>query len=130
VLCSLTVSGSDLGQVQGWADNGIHFLSPSSRRGDPQPDGVGRDTNHGAAGHEVSNSVSPPGVVVVLVDEVLPGDELEEEDASADSRSDEGPAAHKEVAGVVANHVVEGQSEPPGSESPGHSDALEEHQEK
>ena len=38
---------------------------------------------------------------------------LEEEDASADSRSDNGPAAHKEVAGVVANHVVEGQSEPP-----------------
>ena len=70
--------------------------------------------------------------MVVLVDEVLPGDELrepgwcesywldwahlEEEDASADSRSDEGPAAHKEVAGVVANHVVEGQSEPPGAE--------------
>ena len=53
-------------------------LSPSSRRGDPEPDGVGRDAEHGAAGHEVTNSVSPPGVVVVLVDEVLPGDELRE----------------------------------------------------
>ena len=92
---------------------GLTDLSPSSRRGDPEPDGVDRDAEHGAAGHEVSDSVGPPGVVVVLVDQVLPGDQLEEEDASADGRGDDGPAAHKEVAGVVANHVVEGQSEPP-----------------
>ena len=52
-------------------------LSPSSRRGDPEPDGVGRDAEHGAAGHEVANSVSPPWVVVVLVHQVLPGDQLQ-----------------------------------------------------
>ena len=56
---------------------GLTDLSPSSRRGDPEPDGVGRDAEHGAAGHEVANSVSPPWVVVVLVDQVLPGDQLQ-----------------------------------------------------
>ena len=57
---------------------GLTDLSPSSRRGDPEPDGVDRDAEHGAGGHEVANSVSPPGVVVLLVDQVLPGDELQQ----------------------------------------------------
>ena len=104
------------------------YLSPSARGGDPQPDGVAGDAEHGAASHEVSDSMSPPGVVVVLVHQVLPGhqlqstlllltledaiaSDLEEEDASADSRSDDGPAADEEVAGVVSNHVVQGKSE-------------------
>ena len=107
-------------------------LSPCSGRGDPEPDGVARDAEHGAGRHHVSHGVSPPGVFVVLVDQVLPGQQLqstrlgyksrtplahlEEEDARTDSRSDDRPAAHKEVAGVVANHVVEGQSEPPRAE--------------
>jgi len=130
VLGRITVTGSDLGQVQCGADDGIHFLSPSARGGDPQPDGVAGDAEHRAARHEVSDSMSPPGVVVVLVHQVLPGHQLEEEDASADSRSDDGPAADEEVAGVVSNHVVQGKSESSGSESPGDSDALEEHQEK
>ena len=72
--------------------------------------------------------MSPPGVVVVLVHQVLPGhqlqstlllltledaiaSDLEEEDASADSRSDDGPTTDEEVAGVVSNHVVQGKSE-------------------
>ena len=84
--------------------------------------------------------------MVVLVHQVLPGHQLkqnspytqeeeeeanlEEENSSADCRSDDSPAANKEVAGIVSNHVVQSQAEPPGPESPGDSDALEEHQEK
>ena len=52
-------------------------LSPCSRRGDPQPDGVARDAEHGAGRHHVAHSVSPPGILVVLVDQVLPGQQLQ-----------------------------------------------------
>ena len=55
-----------------WSD-----LSPCSRRCDPEPDGVARDAKHGAARHHVANNVRPPGVVVLLVDQVLPGHELQ-----------------------------------------------------
>ena len=55
--------------------------------------------------------MSPPGVVVVLVDQVLPGHQLEEEDAGADEGRDYSPAADEEVARIVANHVVESQAE-------------------
>ena len=86
-----------------------------------------------------------------LVHEVLPGDELEDEDSRADERGDDSPAAHEEVAGVVADHVVQRQPEPPAqtqqpcfnriiryqvyvvspcSEAPGHRDTFEEHQEE
>ena len=53
-------------------------LSPSARSGEPEPGGVCGDAGHGGGGHEVAHGVRPPGVVVVLVDEVLPGDELRE----------------------------------------------------
>ena len=83
--------------------------------------------------------------MVVLVHQIFPGHQLkqnshysqeeeeeeanlEEENSSADCRSDDSPAANKEVAGIVSNHVVQSQAEPPGPESPGDSDALEEHQ--
>ena len=89
------------------------YLSPSSRSGEPEPGRVGRDADHGAARHEVAHSVRPPGIVIVLVHQVLPGDELEEEDAGADEGRDDGPAADEEVAGVVADHVIQSQSEPP-----------------
>ena len=55
----------------------------------------------------------PPGVVVVLVHQVLPGHQLEEEHAGADQGRDHGPARHKEVARVVADHVIQGQAEAP-----------------
>jgi len=113
VLGSITITRSDLGQVQGWADYGIHFLSPSAWSGHPQPDGIAGDAEHGAGCHEVSDSVGPPGVVVVLVHQVLPGHQLEEENASANSRSDNSPASNKEVAGIVANHVTDALSKSP-----------------
>ena len=91
----------------------VPYLSPSSRSGEPEPSSVGRDTDHGATGHEVTHGMRPPGIVIVLVDQVLPGDQLEEEDARADERSDDGPAADKEVAGVVAYHVIQSQPESP-----------------
>ena len=53
----------------------------------------------------------PPGVVVVLVDQVLPGDQLEEEDPGANQGGYDGPAGHKEVAGVVSNHVAHSNTE-------------------
>ena len=59
-----------------------------------------------------STLFSVPGVVVVLVDQVLPGDQLEHEHPGADERGDDGPAADEEVARVVSNHVVQGQAEP------------------
>ena len=55
--------------------------------------------------------MGPPGVVVVLVDQVLPGDQLEEEDPGADQGGYDGPAGHKEVAGVVSNHVAHSNTE-------------------
>jgi len=126
----IAVLGSDLSQVQRGAHDSVHLLSPGAWRGPPEPARVCRDTDHGAAGHEVAHRVSPPRVVVVLVHEVLPGDELEDEDARADERCDDSPAAHEEVAGVVADHVVQRQPEPPCSEAPGHRDTFEEHQEE
>ena len=39
--------------------------------------------------------------------------DLEEEDASTDGGGDNGPAGDEEVAGVVADHVVHRQAEPP-----------------
>ena len=57
--------------------------------------------------------MGPPGVVVVLVDQVLPGDQLEEEDPGADEGGDDCPAGNKEVARVVANHVAHGNSPTP-----------------
>ena len=87
-------------------------LSPSARGGEPEPGGVCGDAGHGGGGHEVAHGVRPPGVVVVLVHQVLPGHQLEEEHAGADERRDHRPARHKEVAGVVADHVVERQAEP------------------
>ena len=41
-------------------------LSPGAWRGPPEPARVCRDTDHGAAGHEVAHRVRPPRVVVVL----------------------------------------------------------------
>lgn len=96
----------------------------------PEPDGVDRDADHGGARHDVAESVRPPWVVITLVDDVLPSEQLEEEDASTDGGGDDGPAGDEEVAGVVADHVVHRQAEPPGSESPRDCNALEEHQEE
>ena len=48
-----------------------------------------------------------------LVHQVLPGHQLEEEHAGADQRRDHRPAGHEEVARVVANHVVQSQTETP-----------------
>ena len=55
--------------------------------------------------------MGPPGVVVVLVDQVLPGDQLEEEHPGADEGGDDRPAGNKEVAGVVSDHVAHGHTE-------------------
>ena len=91
--------------------------------------------------------MGPPGVVVVLVDQVLPGDQLEEEDPGADEGGDDCPASNKEVAGVVANHVAHCNTESseeilsitfkyfplyllPSSKSPRNSNAFKEHQEE
>lgn len=88
-------------------------LSPGARGGEPQPGCVDGDAGHGGDGHEVAHGVRPPGVVVVLVHQVLPGHQLEEEHAGADQRRDDGPARHEEVARVVADHVIQGQTEAP-----------------
>jgi hypothetical protein len=40
-------------------------------------------------------------------------DDLEEEDTGADGGCDDRPAGHEEVAGVVADHVLQGLTEPP-----------------
>jgi hypothetical protein len=40
-------------------------------------------------------------------------DDLEEEDTGAYSGCDDRPAGYEEVAGVVANHVLQGLTEPP-----------------
>merc|ERR1719210_2478685 len=130
MLGGLAILWSNRGQVQCGADDGIHFLSPSSLRVEPQPSSVRRNTNHGGSRHEVSKGVGPPGVVVVLVDQVLPGDQLEEEDPGADEGGDACPAGNKEVAGVVANHVAHCNTEPSSSESPRNSNAFKEHQEE
>ncbi len=52
-----------------------------ARRGEPEPGGVGRNADHGAAGHEVADGVGPPGVVVPLVHQVLPGHQLQQQHA-------------------------------------------------
>lgn len=130
VLGCLAVLGPNLSQVQSRTHDGVHFLSPGSRGGEPEPGGVDGDTGHRGGGHEVAHEVSPPGVVVVLVHKVLPGHQLEEEHARADQRRDHRPAGHEEVARVVANHVVQSQTETPRSEAPGHSNTLEKHEEQ
>ena len=53
---------------------------------------------------------------------------LEEEDARTDGWSDHRPASHKEVARVVADHVVHRQSEPPGGDGGCHCDHHHDHQ--
>jgi len=54
----------------------LKYLLRGAGRGEPEPGGVGGDADHGAAGHEVSDGVGPPGVVVPLVHQVLPGHQL------------------------------------------------------
>lgn len=88
-------------------------LSPGSGGGEPEPGRVNGDAGHGGGGHEVAHGMCPPGVVVVLVHQVLPGHQLKEEHAWADERRDHRPASNEEVARVVADHVIEGQSETP-----------------
>ena len=88
-------------------------LSPGSWGGEPKPGGVDGDAGHGGRGHEVAHGVRPPGVVVLLVHQVLPGHQLEEEHARADEGRDDRPARNEEVARVVADHVIQGQSETP-----------------
>ena len=51
--------------------------------------------------------------MVVLVDQVFPSSQLEEEDPGTDERGDDRPAANEEVARVVANHVAHGNSPTP-----------------
>ena len=51
--------------------------------------------------------------MVVLVDQVFPSSQLEEEDPGTDERGDDRPAANEEVAWVVANHVAHGNSPTP-----------------
>jgi hypothetical protein len=53
------------------------YLLRGAWRGEPEPGGVGGDTDHGAAGHEVADGVGPPGVVVPLVHQVLPCHQLQ-----------------------------------------------------
>jgi hypothetical protein len=45
------------------------------------------------------------------------GYDLEEEDSGADSGCDDGPAGHEEIAGVVANHVLQRLTESPATTS-------------
>jgi len=130
MLGGLAILWSNRGQVQCGADDGIHFLSPSSLRVEPQPSSICRNANHGRSRHEVSKGVGPPGVVVVLVDQVLPGDQLEEEDPGADEGGDDCPASDEEVARVVANHVAHCNTESSCSKSPRYSNAFKEHQEE
>jgi len=129
-LSSFASLGPDLVQVKCRGNKLLHFLSPGALGGRPEPDGVRGDADHGGAGHDVAKGVRPPWVVVSLVHNVLPCEQLEEKDASTDGGSDDGPAGDEEVARVVANHVVHCYPEPPGSESPGNCDALEEHEEE
>lgn len=81
VLCRLAVFGPDLSQIQSWTHDCVHFLSPGSGGGEPEPGRVNGDAGHGGGGHEVAHGMCPPGVVVVLVHQVLPGHQLEEEHA-------------------------------------------------
>ena len=104
VLGCIAVLGSDGSQVQSWADDGVDFLHKKVKNnsgfcfkktvfayakmtcyyllrgagcGEPEPGSVGGDADHGAAGHEVADSVGPPGIVVALVHQVLPGNQLQ-----------------------------------------------------
>lgn len=130
VLSGLAVLGPNLSQIKSRTHDCVHFLSPGAGGGEPQPGGVDGDAGHGGDGHEVAHGVRPPGVVVVLVHQVLPGHQLEEEHAGADQGRDHSPARHKEVARVVADHVIQGQAEAPRTEAPGHGDTLEKHEEQ
>ena len=136
VLGRLAVFGPDLSQIQSRTHDCVHFLkinvvteqlthidaeemirtthlSPGSGSGEPEPGRVDGDAGHGGGGHEVAHGVRPPGVVVLLVHQVLPGHQLEEEHARADEGRDDRPARNEEVARVVADHVIQGQSETP-----------------
>jgi len=130
VLGCLASRWSDLLQVESWRHDLVDFLLSGALSVHPEPDCVDGNTDHRRARHDVAERMSPPWIMVALVDDVLPSEQLEEEDAGTDERGDDRPASDEEVTWVVADHVVHRESEPPGPKAPRNGNALKEHEEE